>query len=51
MLVIIIEPDIISDFLCSLESSFAVVKSCLDNNDFESSLQGSVAHSTFKRLN
>lgn len=44
-------PDIISDFLCSLESSFAVVKSCLDNSDFESSLKGPVCHSGFKRLN
>jgi glutamate-1-semialdehyde 2,1-aminomutase len=44
-------PEIISDFLSTLESSFALVKSCLDNNDFESSLQGPVAHSTFKRLN
>tara|TARA_B110000259_G_scaffold112874_1_gene128780 strand:- start:22927 stop:24951 length:2025 start_codon:yes stop_codon:yes gene_type:complete len=44
-------PEIISDFLCALESSFALVKSCLDNNDFESSLQGPVCHSGFKRLN
>jgi glutamate-1-semialdehyde 2,1-aminomutase len=44
-------PEIISDFLSTLESSFALVKSCLDNNDFGSALQGPVAHNTFKRLN
>ena len=43
--------EIISDFLCDLETSFAKVKRCLDNNDFESSLHTPVAHSTFKRLN
>ncbi|MEE2876144.1 MAG: aminotransferase class III-fold pyridoxal phosphate-dependent enzyme [Chloroflexota bacterium] len=44
-------PNIISDFLTELESSFSLVRQCMDDGSINASLQGPVAHSGFKRLN